>query len=113
MGVQLDFDIDVLSRKIEADLEETAIKTLRGIAEDIEPYVPYRTGELNDSAEIDEDSLSLVWTADHAEYVNEMPKNTNFNQSVHPLATSDWVDEGLKAYSRKWAEDFRRNFSRR
>ena len=113
MSVQLDFDIDVLRKKIEDDLESAAVQTLMGIAEDIEPFVPYKTGELSDSAIIDESSLSLVWEAEHAEYVYDMPESNNFNKSVHPNATSHWVDEGLKAYGNKWTEDFKRNFSRR
>ena len=113
MGVQLDFDIDVLGRRIENDLESAAIKTLEGVAKDIEPFVPYRTGELNDSAIIDESSLSIVWEAEYADYVYDMPKSNNFNKSVHPNATSHWVEEGLKAYKTKWIEDLKRNFSRR
>lgn len=113
MSVQLDFDVQVVARRVENDLESTAIKTLRGMAEDIEPFVPYKTGELNDSAIIDESSLSLVWEAEHAEYVYDMPKSANFDKTVHPRATSGWVEEGLAAYKKKWVDDFKRNFSRR
>lgn len=113
MSVQLNLDIDVLGREIESDLESAAIETLKGVAQDIEPYVPYRTGELNDSVVLDESSLSLEWEAEHAEYVYDMPKSANFDKSVHPQATSQWVEEGLKAYQNKWVEDLRRNFSRR
>lgn len=113
MRVQLDFDVDVLCRRIENDLESAAIKTLEGVAKDIEPFVPYRTGELNDSAIIDESSLSVVWEADYANYVYDMPKSSNFDKSVHPNATSHWVEEGLKVYKNKWIEDLKRNFSRR
>ena len=113
MSVQLDFDIDVLSRRIEDDLEGAVVETLHEVLEDIEPFVPYKTGELSNSAVIDESSLSIVWEAEHAEYVYDMPKSNNFNKSVHQNATSHWVDEGLKAYKNKWIEDLKRNFSRR
>lgn len=113
MSVQLDFDINVLCKRIENDLESAAIQTLFVVAEDIEPFVPYRTGELSNSAVIDESSLSVVWEAKYADYVYDMPKSNNFNKSVHTNATSHWVDEGLKAYKNKWTEDFKRNFSRR
>lgn len=113
MSVQLDFDIDVLSRRIEEDIEVAAVQTLQGVLEDIEPFVPYRTGELSNSAVIDESSLSVVWEAEYADYVYDMQKDSNFNKSVHPNATSHWVDEGLKAYKNKWVEDLKHNFSRR
>lgn len=113
MSVQLNLDFDVIGRQIENDLESAAVETLRGIAEDIEPFVPYRTGELNDSVVLDESSLSLVWEADHAEYVYDMPSSTNFNKSVHPQATSHWVEEGIGSYRDKWVNELKRNFSRR
>lgn len=113
MSVQLDLNLDVIGRQIENDLESAAIETLRGVAEDIEPFVPYRTGELNDSVVLDESSLSLVWEAEHADYVYDMPEETNFNRTVHPQATSHWVEEGLQAYKKKWVDDLKRNFSRR
>ena len=113
MSVQLDFDLDVIGRQIENDLESAAVKTLEGMIKDIEPYVPYRTGELSDSVIVDESSLSLVWEAEHADYVYDMPKSTKFNQTVHPQATSQWVEEALGDYKDKWIEDFKRNFSRR
>lgn len=113
MSVQLDFDIDVLGKRLESDLESAAIKTLHVIEEDIEPFVPYNTGELSESAVIDESSLSLVWEAEYADYVYNMPKSSNFNKEVHSKATSGWVDEALKVYKDKWVDDFKRNFSRR
>ena len=113
MSVQLNFDVDVIGRQIENDLESAVIQTLHGVVKDLEPLVPYNTGELNDSAIIDESSLSIVWDAEHADYVYNMPKNTNFNKDVHPQATSKWVEEGLQSYKKKWIDDLKRNFSRR
>ena len=113
MSVQLDFDVAVLGKRIENDLESAAVKTLSGVAKDIETFVPYNTGELNDSAIIDESSLSVVWEAEHAEYVYDMPKDTNFNRTVHERATSGWVEEGLAMFKDKWIIDLKRNFSRR
>ena len=113
MSVQLNLDMDVIGREISNDLEAAAIKTLEGVAKDIEPFVPYRTGELSESVVIDESSLSLVWEAEHAEYVYDMPKSTEFNKSVHTQATSHWVEEGIGAYKDKWIGDLKKNFSRR
>ena len=113
MSVQLDFDIDVLQRRIEDDLEGAVVKTLDGVLEDIKPFVPYKTGELNNSAVIDESSMSIVWEAEHAEYVYDMPKSNNFDRSVHNRATSEWVDEALQAYHKKWIEDLKNNFRKR
>lgn len=113
MAVEIFLNLDVIEQQIEADLEEAAVKTLNTIAEDIEPFVPYRTGELSNMVVLDESSLSLEWEAEHAEYVYNMPKDANFNRTVHPKATSQWVDEALQSYKAKWTEDMKRNFSRR
>lgn len=113
MSVQLNFDFDILGRQIENDLESAVVETLRGVAKDIEPFVPYRTGELSESVVLDESSLSLVWEAEHADYVYDMPNETNFTRTTHPQATSHWVEEGLQAYKEKWIDDLKRNFGRR
>ena len=73
MSVDLNFNLEVIGRQIESDLEAAAVKTLEEMKTDIEPYVPYKTGELTQSAEIDADSLSIVYDTDYAEYVYNMP----------------------------------------
>ena len=113
MSVDLNFNIEVIGRQIESDLEAAAIKTLEEMKYDIEPYVPYKTGELTQSAEIDEDSLSIVYDTEYAEYVYNMPKSNNFNKAVHPNATSKWTDEALHSNKAKWVNDLKKNFSRR
>ena len=113
MSVDLNFNIEVIGRQIESDLEAAAVQTLKGMVSDIEPYVPYKTGELNDSAEIDEDSLSIVYDTEYAEYVYNMPESNNFNRDVHKKATSKWTDEALHSNKAKWLSDLKKNFSRR
>lgn len=110
MSVQLDFDIGILKKQIEDDFENAVIKTLHGVVKDIEPFVPYNTGELSKSVEIDKNNLSIVWTAPHAEYVYNMPKSNNFSSGVNTKATSNWVGEALSAYNKKWVDDIKRNF---
>lgn len=113
MSVDMNFNIDVIGRQIESDLEAAAVQTLEGMVSDIEPYVPYKTGELTESAEIDEDSLSIVYDTEYAEYVYNMPESNNFNRDVHKKATSKWTDEAIYSNRDKWINDLKKNFSRR
>ena len=108
MSVDMNFNIDVIGRQIESDLDAAAVQTLEGMISDIEPYVPYKTGELTESAEIDEDSLSIVYDTEYAEYVYNMP-----DRDVHKNATSKWTDEALYSNKDKWINDLKKNFSRR
>ena len=113
MSVDMNFNIDVIGRQIESDLEAAAVQTLEGMVSDIEHYVPYKTGELTESAEIDEDSLSIVYDTEYAEYVYNMPESNNFNKDVHPNATSKWTDEALHSNKAKWLSDLKKNFRRK
>lgn len=110
MSVKLDFSASVLQKQIEDDLKNAVIKTLHGVVKDIEPYVPYDTGELCKSVKVDENNLSIVWTAPHAEYVYDMPKTNSFSKEVNTQATSNWVGEALSAHNKKWVDDIKRNF---
>lgn len=112
-SVDFNLNLDLIGRQIESDLEGAAVQTLHVVLKDTEPYVPYNTGELSDSEVIDEDSLSIVWDAEHAEYVYDMPKSTDFNRTTHDKATSKWVDEALASYKNKWVGDLKKNFAGR
>ena len=113
MAVEINLNTDVLRKRISETAEGAAMITLEGMLKDIDPYVPYDTGELSSSAIIDESSLSIVWDTEYADYVYNMPKTNNFNTSVHANATSHWVDEAMNAYREKWVEDLRSNFRKR
>lgn len=113
MSVQFDFSEEMLHRRLDDALEGAIADTLEVVKEDVEPFVPYDTGELSNSAVIDESSGSLVWEAEYAEYVYDMPEHSNFNTDVHPWATSHWVDEALHSYRKKWVDEFKRKFGRR
>lgn len=113
MAVEVNFETDVLKKKVSETLEGAVVETLEQMKEDIEPYVPYDTGELNDSAIIDESSLSIVWEAEHAEYVYDMPESNDFNQTVNTKATSHWVEEAMSSYRDKWIELLQKIFYKR
>lgn len=113
MAVEVNFETDVLKKKVSETLEGAVVVTLEQMKEDIEPYVPYDTGELSDSAIVDESSLSVVWEAEHAEYVYDMPESNNFNKTVHPKATSHWIEEAMSSYKDKWIKFLQDAFSKR
>ena len=113
MTVEVNLNTDVLKQRISETAEDAAMLTLEGMLKDIEPYVPYDTGELSSSAVIDESSLSIVWDTEYADYVYNMPQTNKFNTSVHANATSHWVDEAMNFYSETWVEYLRSNFRKR
>lgn len=84
-----------IEKYLEDKLDKAVNTSLNELEEFFDPYVPYDTGELSDSYEVDGDSNSVYWSADYAEYVYTMPRSNNFNKDTHPLATSYWVEEAI------------------
>lgn len=87
--VQTDISIERIFGDIEEDLLEAASASLRKVKEDIDPYVPYKTGKLSNSAVVNK--YEIVWTAPYANYVYNRT-GVNFDKSVHPKATDHWVE---------------------
>lgn len=85
-----------IEKYLEDKLNKAVDTSLNELEEFFEPYVPYDTGELSESYEVDEDTNSAYWYADHAKYVYTMPKSNNFNKDTHSLATSYWVEEAIE-----------------
>ena len=110
MSLEYDLNTELIIDRLNTSMESASLSTLDNMLEDIRPYVPYNTGELDSSAVIDESSMNIVWDTDYAKYVYDLPKDSNFNRDVHPNATSDWVNEARQAYEDKWIDDFRESF---
>lgn len=77
------------------------------IIHDTENFVPYDTGKLSSSATILDNGKQIAYTADYAEYVNEMPESNNFNRSNHTQATSHWLDASMILNRDKWLSNFK------
>lgn len=110
MSLEFDINADLIINKLNTSIESASLSTLDTMVEDIRPFVPYNTGELDASVVVDESSMCVVWDADYAQYVYDLPKNSNFNREVHPNATSDWVNEARQAYESKWIDDLKKSF---
>lgn len=111
MSLEYDLNVELIMDRLNTSVESASLSTLDAMVEDIRPYVPYNTGELDSSVVVDEESMCIVWDADYAQYAYDLPKDSNFNRDVHPNATSDWVNEARQSYEDKWIEDFKKSFS--
>ena len=111
--VEIDIDLEKLDADIQYDLRVAGYETLKVMMKDVEPYVPYDTGELDDSVFIDVMDLAIVWETEYSEYVYDMPTSNNFKRDVHPNATSQWASITRDIYIDKWIEVMRRNFAKR
>lgn len=78
------------------------------IIRDTEDFVPYDTGKLSSSVTITNHNKNIAYTADYAEYVNNMPESNNFDRSVHSKATSNWFEASLALNRDKWLDNFKR-----
>lgn len=77
------------------------------IIHNTEDFVPYDTGNLSNSATILDNGNQIAYTAEYAEYVNELPTSSNFDKSVHSQATSSWVDASITLNRDKWLSNFK------
>lgn len=77
------------------------------IIHDTENFVPYDTGKLSSSAKILDNNKRIAYTADYAEYVNNMPESNNFNRSIHTQATSHWLNASIALNRDKWLSNFK------
>jgi hypothetical protein len=97
------FRVSVNQEAIKAQLnslldEETMLEIHKALAKICEPYVPYKTGALNDSglAQIAPDGV--IYGGDGIEYAEYQyyGVNHNFNKEHHPLATAMWGEVALR-----------------
>lgn len=105
---QLRGALSVVATKSTSPRIDKARKSLcQEIIDDTESFVPYDTGHLSSSATILNDGKNIAYTADYAEYVNDMPESNNFDRSVHTNATSNWFEASLALNRDKWLENFK------
>lgn len=103
---------DALSVVINKSTDNRIISARRALANEIikdtENFVPYDTGALSSSATVLNDGETIAYTADYAEYVNNMPESYNFDRSTHSQATSHWVDASVTLNRDKWLSNFKK-----
>lgn len=105
---QLHGALSVIATKSTNRRVDRARKSLcEEIIHDTEDFVPYDTGKLSNSATILDSGRQIAYTADYAEYVNEMPSSNNFDKSVHSQATSNWLDASIALNRDNWLSNFK------
>lgn len=96
---------ECINKKISEKMKFANAHLLNNIKQDTEPLVPYKTGELSNSVEIDYANNTIRYTADHAGYVYEN-EGANFNKSVHPQAQAYWLRDSIAINKEKWLKDY-------
>ena len=105
---QLRGALSAIAIKSTSERVDMARKSLcEEIIHDTENFVPYDTGKLSSSAKILDNGKRIAYTADYAEYVNNMPESNNFNRSKHTQATSHWLDASIALNRDKWLSNFK------
>ena len=105
---QLRGALSVIATKSTSERVDRARKSLcEEIIHDTENFVPYDTGKLSSSVTILDNGKQIAYTADYAEYVNNMPESNNFNRSKHSQATSHWLEASIALNSGKWLSNFK------
>ena len=105
---QLRGALSVIATKSTTKRVDKARKLLcEEIIHDTENFVPYDTGKLSSSATILDNGKRIAYTADYAEYVNNMPESNNFDRSNHTQATSHWLDASIALNRDKWLSNFK------
>lgn len=107
--IKTTIDSKNLRRKFKKKLsDEDKLKAAKYYADLVEPWVPYRTGELNYSVEVSPDGVT--WTAPYAAtryYNSDGFGLTSFEE--HPLASMQWdkvaMQSGQQDYFNKFVKD--------
>lgn len=86
---------------------ERRIETARplitsAIMNDINEYVPYKTGTLCNSGKVANDGSSIIYETNYAEYVYNMSEDSNWTKTFHPKATSHWDEYAYEANKQRW-----------
>lgn len=88
-------------------LEMAKARLEHRILRDTTPFVPYDTGQLNDSAELlPGQEVGASWNTDYSWYVFHMPPDYDFNKTVHPEAGPEWTYRAIDRYRETWVRFF-------
>ena len=98
---------DIAIKSVNKRVDKARKLLCEEVIHDTENFVPYDTGKLSSSATILDNGKKIAYTADYAEYVNNMPESNNFNRSSHTQATSHWLDASIALNRDKWLSNFK------
>lgn len=107
--ITVKIDMPDLSEKYKKKTEQAQFLLDSQIVQDSSPYVPFRTGQLDESAlrssRIGEGEI--IYDTPYARHMYygvhyRTGKRFNFNKTHHPLASEQWFEQAKSAYLDKW-----------
>lgn len=107
--ITVKIDMSDLSEKYERKAGQAQFLLDSQIIEDSSPYVPWRTGQLDESSlrssRIGEGEI--IYDTSYARHMYygvhyRTGKKFNFNTRSHPLASEQWFEQAKSAYLDKW-----------
>lgn len=73
------------------------------VRSDTDPYVPYRTGELDSSVDPSQfENGVITWRAKYAGYVYYMKGAVNWTRTRHPMAGAQWAERSAAVNHERW-----------
>lgn len=102
--------------QIEANQAQAQFATMTKMLDDIEPYVPYLTGELNDSLTFNLTDSTISLEADYASYAvnpiapSGVPKE--YTTTYHEEARGYPIQYAAELYEEEWAEFYKEELLR-
>lgn len=105
-----------LVKKVNSNLESAKKATLERIVKDTEPYVPYKTGNLNDNVTVNTSASSFTYEAEYASYafdpISPSGKPKQYTKEVHPQAQGYPFEKAVNEHDVDWVETFREELMR-
>lgn len=75
------------------------------VRSDTDPYVPYRTGQLDRSLDPSRfDEGIIAWRAKYASIVYHMARAVNWTRTRHPMAGAQWMERSKAANGERWKQ---------
>jgi hypothetical protein len=104
----LSFNMDVpkLKKKFEDASKKAQSEVLKQMVKDTEDYIPYKTGKLNSSVNVDESNATINYTAPYAAFAfNPLYKGKEkvYNRTVHSKAQGNPYQASNIENGQKWA----------
>lgn len=104
----LSFNMDVprLKKKFEDASKKAQSEVLKQMVADTEDYIPYKTGKLTSSVNVDESNATINYTAPYAAFAfNPLYKGKEkvYNRTVHSKAQGNPYQASNIENGQKWA----------
>lgn len=100
-----------VANTIKDNLESAKKATLERMVKDTEPYVPYKTGNLNANVSINTTASSITYEAEYATYAfnpaTSSGKPKQYTKETHPQAQGFPFEKAVMEHEDDWVETFR------